>query len=268
MLRSLIVFQLAFLLCSCSSKKGFLEGMEFVSIPSGSFQMGSPSSEAGRVEWMENETQHLVTVQEFELMTTEVTQGMWEELMDETIHDMRSRADYDSGLAGVGDDYPMFYVSWEDCQEFIDRINTIDSNYFYRLPTEAEWEYAVRAGTTTRYYWGDDPSGNQIDSFAWYQRNSDGSSHPVARKTPNAWGLYDMIGNVSEWCEDVYAPYGDDHPLDGTAFTGGYSYYRVIRGGSWGHYATEIDCRSASRIDGSIDWRANIIGFRLVRVAR
>lgn len=269
MIRVMIVLVLALAtLCCDSTQEGPLEGMQFVSVPAGSFQMGSPVSESGRVDWMEKETQHMVTLREFEIMTTEVTQGMWEEVMGETIHDLRSRADYDSGLAGVGGDYPMYYVSWEDCQEFIDRINTIDSNYFYRLPTEAEWEYAVRAGTTTRFYWGDDPSGNEIESYAWVQMNSDGTTHPVASKSPNDWGLYDTIGNVGEWCEDVYAPYEDDHPLDGTAFTGGYSYFRVIRGGSWDHYATEIDCRSASRIDGNLDWRADIVGFRLVRIQK
>lgn len=268
MLKSWIVFLLAFLLCSCSNKKSFLEGMEFVSIPSGSFHMGSPSSEPGRIEWLANENQHLVTVQEFELMTTEITQRMWEEVTGETVHDSRARADYDSGLAGVGNDYPMYYVSWEDCQEFIERVNAIDSNYIYRLPTEAEWEYAVRAGSATRYYWGDDLDGNQIDSYAWYQINSDETTHPVASKSPNAWGLYDMIGNVEEWVEDAYAPYGDNHPTDGSAFTLRQSQFRVMRGGNWEHYACDLDCRSASRHDGDLDFRANIIGFRLVRVAR
>lgn len=269
MLKSLVILlPVLFYLCCDSTRTGLFEGMEFVTIPSGSFQMGSPSSEVGRVDWMEKETQHLVTLQEFELMTTEVTQGMWEEVMESTVRDMRDSADYDSGLAGVGSNYPMYYVSWEDCQEFVDRLNTLDNSYIYRLPTEAEWEYAVRAGSTTRYYWGDDLGGNQIDSYAWYQINSDETTHPVARKSPNAWGLYDMIGNVEEWVEDAYVPYGDNHPTDGSAFTLRQSQFRVMRGGNWEHYACDIDCRSASRHDGDSDWRANIVGFRLARSMR
>jgi len=269
MLRALlIVLPVFFLSCTDSTLDGPIEGMEFAVIPSGSFLMGSPETEIGNIDWMEKENQHLVTLHEFEIMTTEVTQQMWEEVMGSSVHDMRDRADYDSGLAGVGENYPMYYVSWEDCQEFVDRMNNIDSNYHYRLPTEAEWEYAVRAGTKTRFYWGEDPGCSEVDDYAWLQPNSEGATHPVASKSPNDWGLYDMIGNVDEWCEDVYAPYGEDHPSDGSAFTEGYSDFRVIRGGSWDHYAVEIDCRSASRIDGSIDWRADIVGFRLVRVLR
>jgi formylglycine-generating enzyme required for sulfatase activity len=244
------------------SRYGPVDGMEFVTIPAGSFQMGSPSAESGR--W-ENEKQHLVTVSSFELMTTEVTQGMWEEVMGTTVDEMRRRSEYDFGLAGVGEDLPIYYVSWNDCQEFMERLNAMDSSYTYRLPTEAEWEYAARAGTTTRYYWGDDPDEDQIGNHAWFTGNSDGSTHPVGSKMPNAWGLYDMSGNVWEWCEDVFASYYDNCPTDGSAYAGPGS-NRVLRGGSWSDNASF--CRSATRFYDGPGYRLGYMGFRVARSVR
>lgn len=152
---------------------GPMTGMEFVTIPSGSFQMGSPSGESGRSQ-LGTEKQHLVTVSSFELMTTEVTQGMWEEVMGSNpAHDY-----------GVGDNFPVYYVSWNDCQEFISKLNDLNDGYSYRLPTEAEWEYAARGGTTTRFYWGDDPNETQIGNYAWYDGNSNESTHLWAPSFP------------------------------------------------------------------------------------
>ena len=231
---------------------GPLEGMEFVAIPAGSFQMGSPSSESDRES---NEKQHLVTVRSFELMTTEVTQGMWQEVMG---------TNPASGY-GVGSNYPVYNVSWNDCQEFIAELNDQDSRYTYRLPTEAEWEYACRAGTTTRFYWGNSDSSSDIGGYAWYDGNSNSSTHPVGQKLPNAWGLYDMSGNVWEWCQDGYTNDYDNCPTDGSAYCGSVS-YRVGRGGGWSDDARY--CRSAVRGDsGPGDGEINV-GFRLARSAR
>ena len=162
------------------------DDMEFVSIPAGSFMMGSPSSESDRDG---DEEHHSVSVRSFELMTTEVTQGIWKVVM----------GDNPAQEYGMGDAYPVYNVSWNDCQDFIDALNDMDPSYTYRLPTEAEWEYACRAGTTTAYYWGS----SMNNSYCWYTDNSNGRTHPVGQKQPNAWGLYDMTGNVWE-CARIY----------------------------------------------------------------
>jgi formylglycine-generating enzyme required for sulfatase activity/predicted Ser/Thr protein kinase len=230
-------------------------GMEFVSIPSGSFRMGSPSSEDGRDD--DEGPVHTVRVDTFELMTTEVTQGMWKEVMGEN-----PSHDY-----GVGDNYPVYYVSWSDCQEFIDRLKEMDPSHTYRLPSEAEWEYACRAGTTTRYYWGNSDAESVMKRYCWYDENSDGSTHPVGTKEPNAWGLYDMSGNVHEWCEDKYHQNYSGAPTDGSAWMSGWdSSNRMNRGGSWLNFAR--GCRSAYRFRYSPGRRRLNLGLRLARSDR
>jgi len=228
--------------------EGPLSGMEFVTIPEGSFQMGSASSELDRES---NEKLHRVTVGSFELMTTEVTQVMWEEVMGSN----------PSNGNGVGSDLPVFNVSWNDCQEFIGKLNDQDDRYIYRLPTEAEWEYACRAGTITAYFWGSIMNGD----YCCYEGNSNNSADPCGGKLPNNWGLYDMSGNVWEWCQDAYTSDYDDCPTDGSAFSHPDPDF-VIRGGSW--YSGARGCRSAYRGIGSPGFRSNILGFRLARTAR
>jgi len=128
----------------------------------------------------------------------------------------------------------------------------------YRLPTEAEWEYACRAGTTTRYYFGDDA--NQLGDYAWYDGNSQKTTHPVGQKKPNAWGLYDMSGNVWEWCEDNWHDSYKNAPSDGSAWLTNDNNYHILRGGSWYYYPR--DCRSAYRdLSGSPYFS---LGFRVV----
>jgi formylglycine-generating enzyme required for sulfatase activity len=185
-------------------------------------------------------------------MTTEVTQGMWEQVMG-------SNPSHDYG---VGDDYPVYNVSWDDCQEFIDRLNEIDPSHTYRLPSEAEWEYACRAGTTSRFYWGDSDSESTMGRYCWYTENSNSSTHPVASKEPNVWGLHDMSGNVWEWCQDRYTSDYDDCPTNGSAYTSSGS-NRVIRGGSWYLFASY--CRSAIRLNYSPGSRYDSLGFRVAR---
>ena len=254
-------------------------GMEFVSIPSGSFEMGSSACSYARPV-------HTVYIARFEMMTTEVTQGMWEEVMGTSIEYQMSQSEYgEHGLFGVGSDYPMYYVSWNDCQEFIDRLNDMDPGHTYRLPSESEWEYACRAGTTTEYYWGDSDAGNVMGRYCWYFRNSgnsvlsdntdvdydllfgewDCSAHPVAQKLPNTWGLYDMSGNVWEWCEDKWHSNYDGAPTNGSAWTSsGRGSYRVERGGAWSNYGA-CHSRSATRFGYSSGSRGKALGFRLVR---
>jgi len=229
---------------------GPLAGMEFVYIPGGNFIMGSPSAEEGRGD---NEgPQHQVTIQHFYMMTTEVTQAQWKAVMG----DNPSRFE--------GDNLPVEQVSWNDCQEFIEKLNQMDSNKGYRLPTEAEWEYACRAGTTTRFCSGN--RGSDLARVGWFSRNSGSKSHPVGTKEPNAWGLYDMHGNVDEWCGEDY--YHDNYlgaPSDGSAWESGGGGLRVLRGGSWVSIG-EGGCRSAARYYG-LPWDTHTIsiGFRVLR---
>ncbi len=231
-------------------------GMNFVGIPAGSFVMGSPENELGR--GLDEGPQYFVYFDSFEMMTTEVTQAMWEEVTGTTINDL------DDGnvfwrMQGEGADYPVYMVSWDNCQSFIARLNYLDREYTYSLPTEAQWEYACRAGTTTRHFWGEDSDQVEIDTYAWFFGNSENQVHSVGQKSPNSWGLYDMCGNVREWCEDVYAGSYHSHPQDGTSFDG-LGVGRIIRGG--GQNSRQNECRSAGRLRNPV----NPTGFRLVRV--
>jgi len=158
-----------------------------------------------------------------------------------------------------GDDCPVEQVSWDDAQEFIRKLNQKEGADNYRLPTEAEWEYACRAGSTTAYCFGDDES--RLKEYAWYDKNSDSKTHPVGLLKPNAWGLYDMHGNVWEWCQDWYGDYPSDAATDPIGATVGS--YRVLRGGSWSYFARY--CRAAYRDAYSPGGRRNYYGFRLVR---
>lgn len=223
------------------------QGMDFATIPEGSFVMGAPSSE---YEWDEDEKQHRVSISAFELMTTEVTQGIWREIMGGN----------PALCHGNADEYPVYYVSWNDCQDFIENLNDMDPNYTYRLPTEAEWEYACRAETSSQFYWGDSFSSSTIELYGWCRGYN---IHPVATKRPNAWGIYDMIGNVWEFCQDVYIDDYDNCPSDGSAYTGPGS-RRVIRGGSYRVYVS----RSANRNRISPGYRLPVVGFRLARSSR
>jgi formylglycine-generating enzyme required for sulfatase activity len=157
---------------------------------------------------------------------------------------------------------PVEQVSWNDCQEFITRMNDLYPSYKYRLPSEAEWEYACRAGTTTKYYWGDAMN----DDYCWYSDNSNSTTHPVGQKLPNAWGLYDMSGNVWELCEDFYHDSYSGAPTDGSAWVFSPGSVRVFRGGGWIIIAG--CCRSARRNGYRPDNGSYALGFRLARSVR
>jgi formylglycine-generating enzyme required for sulfatase activity len=159
---------------------------------------------------------------------------------------------------------PVDSVSWNDvCAPttgFLARLNAAYPDIVFRLPTEAEWEYACRAGTTTRFYWGDDPDCKQIRDYAWYFGNSEESARPVGRKKPNSWGLCDMSGNGWEWCSDRYGPYTSSAVTDPAGSPRGS--FRVLRGGSWN--GSGRDSRSGSRDGPEPDARYGDTGFRLV----
>ena len=243
------VLTILFTAVSCGG--GSPSEMTFADIPGGSFLMGSPADEQGR--FSDEEPRHPVEIEPFQIMTTEVTQAMWKEVMGENPA---------SGPA-AGDEYPVFNVSWYDCVEFVEKLNERDDGYAYRLPSEAEWEYACRAGTETRYYWGDDPDGTEIEDYAWYRDNSEEHAHPVAEKEPNPWGLYDMSGNVWEWCRDSWHDDYTGAPNDGSPREQAGASERVSRGGSWLGDAGQ--CRSAYRFLNSADFAYGAQGFRVVR---
>jgi formylglycine-generating enzyme required for sulfatase activity len=155
-------------------------------------------------------------------------------------------------------------VSWEDAQQFIQKLNQKESTNKYRLPTEAEWEYACRAGSTTAFPNGGITETNcsrdpNLDPMGWYCGNSNNMIQPAAQKKPNAWGLYDMLGNVQEWCQDWFGPYPDDEVVNPKGPKKGS--YRVMRGGVW--YSPARDTRCASRFGSPPHYRFQHIGFRL-----
>lgn len=223
-------------------------GMKFVLIPAGSFMMGS--------EYGNEKPKHRVTISKpFYMGQYEVTQAQWQVIMGTSIRQQRDKEDKSYGIYGEGDNYPMYYISWEDTQEFIKKLNTMGDG-MYRLPTEAEWEYACRAGTTGDY------AGN-LNEMAWYGSNTAvGKSHPVGTKKPNTWELYDMHGNVDEWVQDWYGNYSSESVTDPTGAADGSD--RVNRGGNWA--VNDLGLRSASRNFNSPSNRDIICGFRLVRI--
>ena len=201
--------------------------------PSGSFMMGSPEGEEGHHA---NETQRQVTITKgFWMGETEVTQGLWSEVMG-------TNPSYNK----AGDDYPVEMVSWNDCQKFISKLNDLakGTGVRFALPTEAQWEYACRAGSTGRR--GKLANGQEgaLDDMGWHSANSGNHTWPVGGKTPNAWNLYDMHGNVWEWCANVYQS-SPDGSEDNAAATRAAGDDRVLRGGS--SWDIPQACRSANR---------------------
>jgi formylglycine-generating enzyme required for sulfatase activity len=222
-------------------------GMKFVYISPGTFMMGSPANEKDRDN---DEKQHQVTLsQGYYLQSTEVTQGQWKAVMGNN----------PSYFKDCGGDCPVEQVSWEDVQEFIRRLNQREGDDIYRLPTEAEWEYACRAGSNDRFCFGDDEG--RLSEYAWYDSNSGKKTHGVAQKKPNPWGLYDMHGNVWEWCHDWFGDYPSGSVTDPSGPSGGS--VRVLRGGSWIYGPGYVRC--ADRFRGDPGVRCDDLGFRLLR---
>ena len=230
-------------------------GMKLKLIPAGEFLMGSPVSEKGRVE---GETQHRVRIsQGFYLQTTEVTQGQWELVMG-------TKPWKGQPYVTEGPDYAANYVSWSEAMEFCQKLSAKEG-VTYRLPTEAEWEYACRAGTETAYSFGDDAA--SLSDYAWWGGNVDddaNQAHRVGLKRPNPWGLYDMHGNVWEWCSDYYdLNYYQWSPA--TDPQGPSTGIKVYRGGKW--LTAASSCRSADRERNPASFRWSVLGMRAVRSA-
>ncbi|MCC2676900.1 MAG: hypothetical protein K0R58_3847 [Ramlibacter sp.] len=241
-------------------------GMEFVSIPAGTFQMGAGPSD--REATISEKPQHRVTIgKPFHLGKFEVTQTQWEAVMGSSPFTLDRSNPYYSlpGMAArMRRPQVPATVSWNDAQEFIQRLNRKEGHTRYRLPTEAKWEYAARAGTTTAYSYGDDS--NQLERYAWFGEDfATGSAHPVGQKLPNPWGLHDVHGNVWEWVQDWYSDsyYGSSPAQDPRGPQSGTS--KVVRGGSW--HQTATSWRTSFRKPYAPDYRGISIGFRLAMSA-
>lgn len=232
---------------------------DMVTIPAGRFLMGVAEGEEG-ASWDEY-PQHEVTIPApFALGRTPVTFAQWDAAI---AAGAKLEKPGDRGW-GRGD-RPVINVSWEDAQAYIawlnDRLGLAGRPDAYRLPSEAEWEYACRAGSTTRWSFGDDE--RQLGDYAWFEANSDRKTHPVGQKLPNRFGLSDTHGNVWEWCEDSFQNNYEGAPADGSAWIGIDSSYRVVRGGSWGGNPQSL--RSAIRNGRTSAYRSGSFGFRLSR---
>ncbi|MEA2060767.1 MAG: SUMF1/EgtB/PvdO family nonheme iron enzyme [Thermodesulfobacteriota bacterium] len=240
----------------CTSRpKEFINslGMKFIHVPAGSFIMGSPKDELKRDR---SERQYQVTFTKgFYLQSTEVTQKQWLDLMGEN----------PAHFLNCGMNCPVENIRWSDAIRFIEALNKKEKIRRYRLPSEAEWEYACRAGTSTAFCSGpmvkegDYTTNEFLDAVGWYYRNSQYSTHKVSLKAPNAWGFYDMHGNVWEWCNDWQRPYPFNPVTDPAGASSGYA--KIRRGGSWCHYPEY--CRSAYRSYFDPEDSSPEIGFRL-----
>ncbi len=239
------VFALACLFLACGKDEGEKEnkqpetfeveaftvnGVSFNMLPvqGGTFTMGA-TPEQGDDAGNGEKPAHEVTVSDFYMGDTEVTQELWKAVMGSNPSLFK------------GSDLPVEFVSWDDCQEFIQKLNALTGRTF-RLPTEAEWEYAARGGNKSMGY--KYAGSNDIDEVAWYGGNSGGKTHPVKGKMPNELGLYDMAGNVYEWCQDWYGDYSSNAQTNPQG--AGKGSFRVLRGGSWFYYYAR-DCRVSCR---------------------
>jgi formylglycine-generating enzyme required for sulfatase activity len=222
--------------------------IEMMKIPAGVFLMGSLSSEQGRDS--DEGPAHEVHIETpFWISTKEVTKNQWEAVTG-----------YDPCYFS-GANYPVESVSFEDVNVFLDTLNA-QSGVTWSLPSEAQWEYACRAGTITRYSWGYDAELSTIGSYSWFQENAGSAVYSVGQLLPNPWGLYDMNGNVYEWCQDTYHDSFNGAPAHGGAWTDTLGEYRVIRGGSFASDYSSL--RSAFRYFRIPQDRFNQLGFRLV----
>ncbi len=227
---------------TCTYDLGSSVSLEMVWIPGGTFQMGSPSSESGRGD--DEGPVHTVDLDGFWMGKTEVTQEQYQVIMG-------SNPSHFKGAKN-----PVEQVSWDDAMEFCGKLSQRTGQTF-TLPTEAQWEYACRAGSQTRFHFGDSES--QLEDYAWFAGNSGRQTRPVGQKRPNAFGLYDMHGNVWEWCADWFGDYTSVRKKNPTGPASGSR--RVNRGGGW--YGNSGYCPSAHRDRDEPEDRSSFLGFRV-----
>ena len=236
-------------------------GIELILVPAGDFVMGDDSANAGS----HTTPAHRVAFERpFYVGRTEVTNAQYRRFLEATGYEGAPDTDaaYDlclrhfrgKSVMSAEDNHPVVWVSWKNAGAFCDWAGLA-------LPSEAQWEYACRAGSTSRYYYGNDP--NDFGDYGWALTNSEATTHTGAQKKPNAWGLYDMLGNVWEWCEDDYLPGYGGAPTDGSARVEGMM-TRVLRGGSWSNSARPVTCSSLARFNSAPENASNDVGFRVV----
>ncbi len=238
------------------TESAFGINMKMVYVEGGSYNMGCTGEQGGDCD-DDEKTVRYVTVSDFYIGQFEITQAQWQAVMGTSVYQQRDKANTSWPMYGTGNDYPMYYVSWEEAKEFCRRLSQ-QTGKTYRLPTEAEWEYAARGGKKTQNtkYAG----GYSLDYVGWYTSNSGGKTHAVGTKNANELGIYDMSGNVWEWCEDWYGDYRSYDTDNPTGPSSGS--YRVIRGGGWSNSASS--CRVSNRDYDSPGNRYYDLGFRVV----
>lgn len=261
--RLLLAAAIFAMLCSCSRHEDFTEtafgvNMKMIWVEGGDFLMGCTSEQNDCNDDEENVRR--VTVDGFYIGMLEVTQAQWEAVVGTTVYQHRNKVDSSWPMLGVGPDYPMYLVNWDEAMEFC-RLLSNRTGKTYTLPTEAQWEYAARGGKKsdgTKY-----AGSNIIDVVAWYTDNSGNSTHVCGSKRGNALGIYDMSGNVWEWCKDWYSnsyiSYDTNNPTGPSSGS-----YRVFRGGSGDSFASS--CRVPNRNYCSPSDRDNALGFRVVLI--
>jgi formylglycine-generating enzyme required for sulfatase activity len=220
-------------------------GMKFTLIPSGLFTMGADLN-FERGNDFETPQRRITISRPFYIGIYEVTQAEWMSVMDGA-----------NPSNFKGRTLPVEWVSWDDASSFVRKLNQKEGTEKYRLPTEAEWEYSARAGTTSAYFFGDDKS--SLGTYSWFNDNSGNETHPVGGKSPNPWGLYDIYGNVAEWIQDFYGDYSGAAATDPKGPSKGS--FHVFRG--CGKYSSAVLCQSAIRFRFYPENRLTILGLRL-----
>lgn len=235
-----------------------VNGVSFnmIKVQGGTFTIGATSEQESENPWDDERPAHEVTVGDYMIGETAVTQALWEAVMGTTIQEQSKKGTLGTALRGVGANHPMYYISWDDCQEFVAKLSQLSGQTF-RLPTEAEWEYAARGGNHSKgsKYAG----GDTINDVAWHDDGHTFETSPVAQKQPNELGLYDMSGNVWEWCQDWYINYGVELT---PAMMKSPKMSHVTRGGSWNR--APRFCRVSVRGHSTPNERVNYVGLRVV----
>ena len=229
---------------------------EMVLVEGGTFTMGA-TAEQGNDAYDDEKPTHQVTLPSYYIGKTEVTQALWQAVMGKSVSQIASENGWNT--YGVGSNYPMYYISYEDCQTFIRKLNALTGKNF-RLPTEAEWEFAARGGNNSCVY--KYSGSNTLSNVAWYDDNSSNKTHPVATKAPNELGIYDMSGNVWEWCNDCddwECAYSSSSQYNPTGPNSGS--FRVLRGGSKNYNARHNRVSHRRRNDPA--YRDDFLGLRL-----
>lgn len=253
------ILVLLFLQSCTSTKKNYIEttadiDMEMVFVEGGKFMMGATEEQKSMAQADEYPV-HEVTLAPYYIGKFEVTQAQWEKVMGTSLQDLRIKAEQGSYIAGEGNNYPIYYVHWEDANAFCSALSKMTGKN-YVLPDEAQWEYAARGGILSKGYRYS--GGDTLNDVAWCNQNGGNGTHIVGLKRGNELGIFDMSGNVWEWCADRYASYEEELSFNCTDDK------RVVRGGAW--YSDESYNRVSARYGDDAEERSHNVGFRVVMI--